>query len=438
MDNCLYLWDYTVQNPELIGYEENPHPITAVKLVRPKLGVFVQGITHLLVVATSETMLLLGLSVQTTQTGAKTVQLYNTRIWIHTKGLNTQITASPKTGRIFFLDAGKKICTSSTTNKKKAGSAANAPGSATQRPNYDFLPRPVKAVTSLFGPNQAHKKLVRLALNDTRDLLYTLSDTSEIKVWLILNGQSLGHFTGPSELLYSRDVRLVDLSVISATEGGKLNLMATTNTGCRLYLSAMRAGYGLPDAQNPPSSMQVLHVRFPPRDPHHQQQPQQQQQQKGSTQYSSSNSQQGSGDTVSRTLTPTDAAFRLPPGHFLAFHNPNPQLSRRERVFCSAPDYARLKCGDANLTATRFVEFGQWIELPGGHSTVESKAHELRDWIQRGPPEARKMGHDIEAGGAWGGRLVELQRHATAYSRKKCRVQVRAEQAEGGGGAVEC
>ncbi|KAK4890896.1 hypothetical protein LTR27_010469 [Elasticomyces elasticus] len=384
MDNCLYLWDYTVQNPELIGYEENPHPITAVKLVKPKPGVFVQGITHLLVVATSETMLLLGLSVQTTQTGAKTVQLYNTRMWIHTKGLNiTQITASPKTGRIFFLDAGSEDLYEFQYQQEEGWFRGKCARISHTASNYDFLPPPVKAVTSLFGPNQIQKKLVRLALDDTRDLLYTLSDTSEIKVWLILNGhvrlslarplssllQSLGHFTGPSELLYSRDVRLVDLSVISATEGGKLNLMATTNTGCRLYLSAMRAGYGLPDAQNPPSSMQVLHVRFPPRDPHSQQPQQQQQQQQNG--YSSSNSQQGSGDTASRTLTPTDAAFRLPPGHFLAFQNPNPQQSRRERVFCSAPDFARLKCGDANLTATRFVEFGQWIELPGGHSTVE-------------------------------------------------------------------
>ncbi len=90
MDNYLYLWDYTVHNPDWIGYEENPHPITAVNLIKPKSWVFVKEITHLIVVATSDTMLLLGVSTQTTQTGAKTVALYNTSMWIHTKGLNVR------------------------------------------------------------------------------------------------------------------------------------------------------------------------------------------------------------------------------------------------------------------------------------------------------------------------------------------------------------
>jgi len=175
------------------------------------------------------------------------------------------------------------------------------------------MPPPVKVVASLFGSNQ--KRLLPLVLDDTRDLLYTLSDTSEIKVWLVKEQvklglfralssllQNLGHFTGPTDRLYGRDVRIVDLSVITATEGGKLNVMATTNTGCRLSPSAMRGYNYSADAQNPPSSMQVLHVRFPPKDPNAA--PQQQQQQSGSTamtQYSGP--QQGSTDTSSRAIT---------------------------------------------------------------------------------------------------------------------------------------
>ncbi|KAK0949967.1 hypothetical protein LTS01_025701, partial [Friedmanniomyces endolithicus] len=154
------------------------------------------------------------------------------------------------------------------------------------------MPPPVKAVASLFGSNQ--KRLLPLVLDDTRDLLYKLSDTSEIKVWLVKEQvklglfralssllQNLGHFTGPTDRLYGRDVRIIDLSAITATEGGKLNVMATTNTGCRLSPSAMRSYNYSAGAQNPPSSMQVLHVRFPPKDPNAA--PQQQQQQSGST-----------------------------------------------------------------------------------------------------------------------------------------------------------
>src|ERR1700722_2659825 len=60
IDNSLYLWDYTNPNPDVIGFEEQSNSITAVKLVVPRAGVFVKAITHLLVVATTAEMLLLG------------------------------------------------------------------------------------------------------------------------------------------------------------------------------------------------------------------------------------------------------------------------------------------------------------------------------------------------------------------------------------------
>ncbi|KAK1094104.1 hypothetical protein LTR48_000990 [Friedmanniomyces endolithicus] len=293
MDNYLYLWDYTVHNPDWIGYEENPHPITAVNLIKPKSWVFVKEITHLIVVATSDTMLLLGVSTQTTQTGAKT--------------------ASNKIGRIFFLDAGSEDIYELQYQQEEGWFRGKCARICHTKTSYEFMPPPVKVVASLFGSNQ--KRLLPLVLDDTRDLLYTLSDTSEIKVWLVKEQvklglfralssllQNLGHFTGPTDRLYGRDVRIVDLSVITATEGGKLNVMATTNTGCRLSPSAMRGYNYSADAQNPPSSMQVLHVRFPPKDPNAA--PQQQQQQSGSTamtQYSGP--QQGSTDTSSRAIT---------------------------------------------------------------------------------------------------------------------------------------
>ena len=381
MDNCLYLWDYTVQNPELIGYEENPHPITAVKLVKPKPGVFVKEITHLIVVATNDTMLLLGVSTQTTATGAKTVALYNTRMSIHTKGLNVrQIEASNKTGRIFFLDSGSEDIYEFQYQQEEGWFRGKCARVCHTKSNYDFVPPPVKAVTQFFGPHVHQRTFIRIVIDDSRDLMYTLSDLSEIKVWLIRQQvvvgitrpllsllQNLGHFAIQSDLLSSRDLRIVDIAAISSTEGGKLVLMATTNTGCRLYLSALR-GYNarneIVDANNPPFSMQIQHVRFPPKDPNAPA-PQQQSSSTAMTQYGSSSSQQSGTENSSRLLTPTDSAYRLPPGYFLAFQQQD--RDRRERVFISAPDFARLK---NNGQETRFVEFGQWLDLPSGHSMV--------------------------------------------------------------------
>jgi nuclear pore complex protein Nup155 len=103
VDNCLYLWDYTMPNPDLIGFEENRHPIETIKLVTPKPGVFVKDITHLIVVSTTAEMLLLGVAPTRTETGASTLALYNTKMSIPTRGLGVRfIEGSKKSGRIFF------------------------------------------------------------------------------------------------------------------------------------------------------------------------------------------------------------------------------------------------------------------------------------------------------------------------------------------------
>ncbi|KAK5111503.1 hypothetical protein LTR85_011851 [Meristemomyces frigidus] len=375
MDNCLYLWDYTMPNPELIGFEELSQTISAVKLVTPKPGVFVKEITHLIVVATADTMMLLGVAVATTPTGAKTIALYNTKMNILTRGLNVrEIEGSKKTGRIFFLGSEAEDIFEFRYQQEEGWFSGKCARICHTRSNYDFVPAPVKAVGQWIGPQQRQKRLVKLTIDDTRDLMYTLSDTSEIKVWTIKEQvkqalsrpmssllQNTGHFTGRTDLLYAQDVRLVALNPIPATEAGKLSLMATTNTGCRLYLSATR-GYGYQaDAQNAPSSMQILHIRFPPKDTNAAAAPSQPGQ---SLTYAGAPS--GSVDTSSQVLKPTESAYRFPPGYFLALQQDmRASGSRRDRVFCAAPDFARLKNPqDTSSMSSRFVEFGQWIDLP--------------------------------------------------------------------------
>ena len=90
VDNCLYLWDYTMPNPDLIGFEENRHPIETIKLVTPKPDVFVRNITHLIVVSTTTEMLLLSVAPTNTETGAKTLALYNNKMSIPTRGLGVK------------------------------------------------------------------------------------------------------------------------------------------------------------------------------------------------------------------------------------------------------------------------------------------------------------------------------------------------------------
>ena len=73
LDNCLYLWDYTLPNPEMVGWEDNRYPITAVNLVDPKPGVFVKEIANLIAVTTSVDMTLLGVTLQKDAAGNLTL-----------------------------------------------------------------------------------------------------------------------------------------------------------------------------------------------------------------------------------------------------------------------------------------------------------------------------------------------------------------------------
>lgn len=391
VDNCLYLWDYTMPNPDLIGFEENRHPIETIKLVTPKPGVFVRDITHLIVVSTTTEMLLLGVAPTKTETGAKTLALYNTKMSIPTRGLGVRfIEGSKKSGRIFFAGSFTEDIYEFTYQQEERWFTSKTQCICHTASGVPFINTgKMKAITQLLGPQQRPSSLVQLVVDDTRNFLYTLSDRNEIKVYLIRDGLSLalarpyasllqntGHFNTRTELLVGRDVHLVSISPIPATEAGKLGLIANTSTGCRLYLSLTR-GYGFQaDVSNGPTSMQILHIRFPPTDPSL---PAPAPQQSNAvTPYSQPPGAVGAPDTTSRYLDPTLMSYRFPPGYFLAF-GPDPDNEGKDRVFCTAPDSARLKNPqDPSQMSTRFSEFGQWLKLNGTMTQVALMTDEFK------------------------------------------------------------
>lgn len=378
LDNCLYLWDYTLPIPELIGWEESTQAITAVKLVKPKPGVFVKEIEHLLVVVTSNEMTLLGVAVQKSPTGANTVALYNTRMAIPVRGLSVDfVAASDKTGRIFFVGSQSDDIYEFQYQQDEGWFRGRTQRICHTKTQFSFMQENTRAIGQYFGPQQARKRINQLVIDDTRNLMYSLSNTSEVRVWLIRNDlsqaivrplqsllQNTGHFSGRTDLLTGAGVRLISLVAIPATEASKLSLVAITNTGCRLYMSVTR-GYGYQaDAQNAPNSMQILHIRFPPKDPNAPTTTSQPQAPSAAAGPYGSNVNVV--DNTSRLLTESIKAVRLPPGYFLSFMDGDRLRNTRDRVFCSAPDSARLKNPtDASQLSQRFAEFGMFIELPG-------------------------------------------------------------------------
>jgi len=363
IDSSLFLWDYSHPSPELIGYEDAHHPITAVALVTPKPGVFVSTITHILAVATTSDVALLGMEVKDTPSGFKTVTLYQTKMAVHRGGGDVSFIKGTASGRIFFGGASDTDVyeLSYQTEERWFSNRCTkinhtSPGWSSVVP---MLP---------LGPRRP-EHLIDMCIDDTRNLLYTLSSKSTIRTYHLEAPNKLtsviekdkhsclrdiAHMIEQSPLLTDR-MHIVSLSPISAPEASKLHLVAVTNTGCRLHLSATSASSYLIGVKSnlAPQSMQVQFVKFPPRaDPQ-----------------SRTGGRDGVVDTASRMLEPTAGGYRFGPGYFFAVvrTDENPTA---DQLFVSAPDTGRIK-GTTAVSALKYYEQGNWIDIGNGNRALE-------------------------------------------------------------------
>ena len=361
IDNALYLWDYTNPNPEIIGYEpEQQDAITAVKLVTPREGVFVKAITHLLVVATTASMVLIGVESSFSPSGIRTVSLYQTGMTLPIRGISVQIIeGSTATGRIFF---GGEVDNEvyEFTYQQEERWFSNRCGKINQTsPGYQSL---VPAIWS--GKTREH--VVSMVVDDTRRLVYTLSSESSIRTFYMDSPTTLlqviekrqreclrdiSHMISGSPLLPS-SMKIVSISPISAKEGSKLHLMATTSSGCRFFLSATR-GYGYLNTQGAPQSMQVQHIKFPP-----------QVTQPPPPPPGQLYTQVQATDVSSTALALTKKGLRYPPGFFVCFVC-KADRPDRDALFLSGPDTGRiaLQARDLSAQATKYYEQGNWLDL---------------------------------------------------------------------------
>ncbi|KAI1076826.1 nucleoporin-domain-containing protein [Whalleya microplaca] len=369
MDNCLYLWDYTHPNPELIGYEDSQHSITAVKLVAPKPGVFNPIITHILVVATTSEIFLLGVAAHTAQSGGQTVELYGTRMSLPLRGTEAHVIVGSADGRIFFSgQTDSDIYELYYQQEEKWFSSRTGKINHTN-PSWGVVTTPKEM---LWGKT-AGEQIVDLVIDDSRNLLYALSTTSTVRTYHIEAPKKLtkciektrddflrdiAHAMSVTSPLLHERMHIVSISPISAAEDTKVHLMALTNTGCRLFMNATSASsyiYGN-SSSRAPQSMQLQCIKFPP--------PGQQRRHR---------SDPFGGlvepvDVQSRILETSRRGVRFAPGYFLDFVSKADQ-PRGDSLFVSAPDSGRIKNG-VHTQNMRFYEHANWIN-------IESRAEDI-------------------------------------------------------------
>lgn len=121
IDTRLYLWNYADASQDAFeSYEHPERVILSVGLVKPKAGVFIDTIKHVLVVCTSTSVSLLGLAFENAQTPAATagaasssasnvaptpesrqIKLFVTEMSVNTDGVQMSDVCGTEAGRIF-------------------------------------------------------------------------------------------------------------------------------------------------------------------------------------------------------------------------------------------------------------------------------------------------------------------------------------------------
>lgn len=364
IDNSLFMWDYTHPDPELIGFEDQPHTIHAVALVPPKPGIFVGTITHILVVATSSEMILLGVSATDSAAGTKSVALYQTKMSLPLRGVDVRVISGSADGRIFF-GGSTDIDINELYYQSEEKWFSNRCGKINHtNPGWSSV---VSLQSSLWA-SAAPEYLVDIAIDDSRKLVYTLSSTSTIRTYNMeapdrLNKiiekekvhclRDIAHMITQSRLLSDR-TRIVSISTIAKQEASKLHLMALTDTGCRLFFSATSASSYLYNTQAnmAPQSMQVQFIKFPPsvnaRRP---------------GQFAAPGAAGGDAyvDLESSMLQGSRQGSRFAPGFFLDFVSSGDNANV-DMVFVSGPETGRIK-RTSPTAPLRYYEQASWIDI---------------------------------------------------------------------------
>ena len=366
IDNALYLWDYTHPNPQLVGFEDQPNSINTVKLARPRKGVFLPSITHLLVISTTAEVILMGLGCETSGS-SKTVTLYQTGMSTSVRGLDVNvITSSDSTGRIFFASTTDNDVYELTYQQEERWFQGRC-----GKVNHTTKTFAAFTPSLSFTQKSPHEHVEQMLVDDSRCLLYTLSSRSTIRVFhLKADGSvpltitkpasdtyaNLGHIINANETLNAK-TKIVSISIIPAAEASRYHLMATTATGYRIYLSATGSyGWASSSAGNAPTSMQALHIKTPPTDV-------------TGPQGAETSVTAAPGYQVAlnaklpiHSLNPTRSAERFPPGYFFCFTSKQP-TQHSDTLFISVPDSGRLSRQQETALPAKPGETGIWLEL---------------------------------------------------------------------------
>ncbi|WVQ84070.1 hypothetical protein IAT38_006215 [Cryptococcus sp. DSM 104549] len=228
VDNKLFLWDYS-DGRDFSRYDEQADTITAVGLVKARKDVFVDDITHVLIICTAAKTTLLGLS---RPAGSREISLYHTNLTVDNPTVMIDIKGT-NAGRIFVLGANKDLYEldySSDASWLFGSSTSVKIRNVTSGALANWVP------TILSSNNKTG--IESFAVDSVQGRLFALHSASEIEMFDI-SATRFESRSKYSSLKRELGCAVVNIAVVGAHESRSSCLVAIMANGYRAYFSAL-------------------------------------------------------------------------------------------------------------------------------------------------------------------------------------------------------
>jgi len=254
VENKLYLWKYADKS-DLQLYEDSKGPIVCVALVAAKPDIFLPDVSHVLVVANSQEIITIGISVDQ---NSENLCFYQTDMTVSSDNVKMQRICGTKGGRIFMAgDDGYLYEFDYKAQESWFSRRCNKICHPPSKLSY-FL--------SLYDD-----PIVDLVVDESRNMLYQLTAMHNLRVaYLGADGLSLanvGQCTNirkraqslcpTSRQFEESQFDIISIHPISVAESQAGRLIAVTSSGARLFFTSTK-----PQSAEP-ASLQLTNVRLP-------------------------------------------------------------------------------------------------------------------------------------------------------------------------------
>ncbi|XP_053623527.1 nuclear pore complex protein Nup154 [Plodia interpunctella] len=275
IDSNIYVWAFE-HGSDVAYFDGLGETIVSVGLVKPKPGVFQSFVKYLLVLTTTVEIVVLGVTFSASKNEGNSdfqeIHLVPEPVFVlPTDGVSMMSVKSTAKGRIFM--GGKDGCLYEITYQAQLGWF----GKHCKKVNHSTSALSFLVPSFLNAALYDEDPIVRIEVDNSRHILYTLSEKGCIEVFdLGSDGEGFSRVVRLSQgkivssamdivkTLEANNFKpVVAISAVDESESEQLNLVAVTQTGARLYFST-GSGDASQGGSQRPQYLTLLHVRLPP------------------------------------------------------------------------------------------------------------------------------------------------------------------------------